>query len=361
MSSNLSELRRIIDHAVAELRPVLAWIERHPVLVASFAVLLPSAGIYYYAVQQQLPLSLLSSDAVSALPMLLAVTVLRILALSVLFFSPIALSPHRFSYAPGKGIKLLPEGKQERKRMLRRWSLALIVPGALHFSGIYVASHHEKVSDIALWASVIGCLAVFVILSRWAKPSETKHKWVSMDTYFLLAIGFVQLLAINTIMRLTLGLADDESDLLIGLALLSSALFLGLLQSLIILVIDEFSEKYGVGVLGFSIAAMLIICGMLFPLTGGYLTSQVVNPPSRGNSSGCMTLELNSRDGISAKLLAGSSTLTHEVKQVYSTSAVLLLRKVGDETRSVYRLPAEKVAEFIPCPRKEEQKPGSKS
>ncbi len=355
MNKRHSELVTFIDNVVAELRPVLAWIERHPVLIASIAVLLPSAGILYYAVREELPLSLLSSDAVSALPMMLAVTGLRILALAVMFLSPIGLSPNRFSYTPDQGIKLLPDDPSSRRRTLWLWSLALITPGALHFSGIYVASFYTEISDAALWLSTIGCLLLFVFFSRWAKPADRKQKWLSMDSYFLLATGLMQLLSINTIMQLMLGLVSRESDLVIGACLLFAAVALGIFQSIVIRMVDELSGRYGVGVLALSFASIMVIVAMLFPPTGAFLASQVVNPPS-GKSRGCMMLDLRSRDGASHRLLIGDGTATHPINVVYSTSSVLLVRIKDDDSRTVHRVPMDQVAEFISCPREADTK-----
>lgn len=360
MNKRHSELVIFIDNVVAELRPVLAWIERHPVLIASIAVLLPSAGILYYAVREELPLSLLSSDAVSALPMMLAVTGLRVLALAVMFLSPIVLSPNRFSYIPGQGIKLLPDDPASRNRTLWRWSLALITPGVLHFSGIYVASFYTKISDAALWFSTIGCLLIFVLFSRWAKPDDRKQKWLSLDSYFLLGMGLMQLLSINTIMRLMLGLVSRESDLVIGMCLLTAAVTLGIFQSIVIRVVDELSGRYGVGVLALSFASIMVTVAMLFPPTGAFLASQVVNPPS-GKSRGCMMLDLRSRDSASRKLLIGDGTATHPVNVVYSTSSVLLVRLKDDDSRTIHRIPMDQVTEFNPCPRETdtEKSPGA--
>ncbi|OBU64054.1 hypothetical protein A9K58_18120 [Stenotrophomonas maltophilia] len=360
MNKSHSELATAIDNLVAELRPVLAWIERHPVLIASIAVLLPSAGIYYYAVREQLPLSLLSTDAVSALPMLLAVTGLRILALSVLFFSPVVLSPNRFSYTPDRGIKLLPEDPASRDRTIFRWSLALIAPGALHFAGIYVASFYDTLSTIALWISTPGCLLIFVIISRWAKPEDRKQKWLSLDTYFLLVTGFLQLLSINTIMQLALGLVVTKSNLEIGASLLGASVALGFLQSVVIRAVDGLSERYGVGTLAVSFASVVIIVGMLFPPTGAFLTAQVVNPPGE-KSKGCMMLTLRSRDSASIKLLVGDGTATDQIKVVYSTSSVLLVRMKNDDSGTIYRIPVDQVSEFKQCPREQGAREPSKA
>lgn len=316
-------------------------------LIASFAILLPSAGIYYYIAREDLPLSMASSDIVASLPLLLAVTIMRILALAALFIAPIALTPNGYSYLPGRGIRLLPLDESDRKGALRIWSFALIFPGIIHFTCIFIASFLDPLSDFVIPIGLALSLFTFTYLSRRAKPPARRGKVLSVNTYITLCIGLIQIMAVNTAMQIALRFVVDSSDLLIGITLLASAIALGIFQAALIKVIDELSGKFAIGTLSFSMAAALVVFAMLLPASGAHLTSLVVNPNSQ--SKNCMRLELRGDSEPAKELSSDQENVTKEVKAVYLTNSTLLVRRTDDETRSVYRIPTEQVTRYLPC------------
>lgn len=332
-----------------ELRSIQAWIQAHPVLLATLGIFLPSAALFNYSIFGQAPLNLASTDVISSLPTLLAAIALLSICCSVLMVAPVLVLIEGAPRDEKGELVIFPLERKARKRAALQWIALLLMPAAVIAGTIIVSALSDAVSDwmylpiICLTALLYGICGTFI-------RSADRGVVFSESTLRTTFAGVAQMLISVFVMQSILSALRDDSPSRILLIVICAMILLALLQVGCVMAIQLTSRYAGPARQAFLAAMGIVTFVCIFPPTGAWLAGAVLGSSATGGNS-CARLFLSPDTSFAQLLLEAPTSERHtsDLRVLAKVDGIYLVRKYGAAEGSVYLIPELQVLALTPC------------
>jgi hypothetical protein len=331
-----------------EIRMALAWIEAHPILLGSAAILLPSISIYHYTASKHIPLTIASPDIISSLPSVLAAIAFLVLALAAMPLIPASLMFEGTERDLDGRLRVLSRDASKPIKNGLRWLAAFFLPGFIIALGVTANALWKPEANWPITAAAIMASLGFTAMARY-KRGEFLSRMLSDLTMVTLLISLLQMLIAVYAMQASLrpfGKSPTNGEVI--LAMTRVIVGLPLLQMLAVALVELTSRHYGFVTQAFIGALCLISAACIFPLSGSFLAGHVIGGSASGYTQ-CTQLKLNSHAKDFQELLVADGAQTIPLKILANASGVYLARKAADVDQVVYRIPEADVVGLTPC------------
>lgn len=331
----------------SELRTIQRWVEEHPVLLTSAAILLPSISIYHYTISEGVPLTIASPDIISALPSVLAAIAYLTVLLCALPIAPASLMFDGVRRGEDGRLRLLSRERGRLRQDLFRWLMAFAFPGMIIALGVLGTTTWWEGSEWPLFVVTVAASLSFTLIVRLVRHTAL----FSESTFMIFGMSTLQMLLAIFVMQLALRVfGQNWNSLAIFALLLVSMLALAFLQIFVVLIIEQTSHKLGFVMQAFVAALGLISFACILPPTGAALAGAVL----KGSASGgvhCMQLQLTSdTQEFSDLVRVAGSRQTVPLELLSNADGVYLARKRSSPKETIYRIPTASVSALTRCP-----------
>ncbi|MDL5366573.1 hypothetical protein QSH18_13280 [Xanthomonas sp. NCPPB 2654] len=334
---------------LTELRSIQTWIESHPLLLGSYAILVPSISIYHYTRTEQVPLSIASTDIISALPSVFAAIAFLVLALTTLPLIPVLLMFEGAKRDANGRLHVLSNDTSKRIKDAIYWFSAFMIPGAIVALGVCASTLWFPNSRWPVTSAAILASLIFVALVHLIKGNKLKNL-ISPDTMINIPISFLQMLLAISLMQVSLrifGSSPTNTEAVIAIVIAVFAL--PFLQIFVVLLVELTSQHYGFVMQAFLGSFCLISMLCIAPTTGAFLAGHVLGGSASGYTK-CIQLELGDSAVKFKKILSQHSTNTVPINILSNASEIYLVRDPHSHDQAVYRIPEADVIAHVPCP-----------
>lgn len=343
----------------AQIASTFAWIEKHPFSLATAGFALSVISINHYLRREGIPLSILSSDTIAAVPAVLAMVSVTAFALLMLLLLPLAAVFDGIIQERDGTLRLLPTHSPFRKKKIILWLTALAAPGMLVML-VIIGIAYELINErFGIPFGIFLGISVFWLAWRVARRRSSGTFNAIERTMFALLAGVVQILTSILFVQLALKFLPAienqsvEALIVIG-ACMAVMAALALVQLAIVRSVEIFSKggqlvRYVPAFVGGIIVTLCVM-----PYSGSVLAGTVISHSASGGHR-CVQFTVSGDPADFNELMQMKdkerTRTTKPVRVLAGTSSLHYLRLV-DGADGVLMLPVDRVTGLKPCPGK---------